>query len=159
MSIDSSLETEIIDAIGASRFNCSDPVWNDWADRWCAGEDRSSESACRAARAARLASGRPNDEDLDEIYPSPGLDSPDHELLWRDVLEMEYRLLELRSGPALYADREAEYSKRGMDAAELAAWAAALAAGASSGSPVVAERIAPFALFQARQARRLLEDD
>ena len=60
------LEEEIVRAIEAARLACREPLWNIWAERWLSQKDRTAESAHRAARDARVASGRPNAEDLDE---------------------------------------------------------------------------------------------
>lgn len=154
------LEEEIARAIEAARQACREPLWNDWADRWLSEQDRSAESAHRAARDARVASGRPNAEDLDEheehaSEARSGIGF--HAGLYLDVAQMEQTKARFHASSVLFADAEAERTKRTMTAAELAAYAAALAVGAMGSSEFVAERIGPLALRHARTAQRLAQ--
>jgi len=152
------LEEEIRRAIEAARRACVEPRWNEWAERWLAQLDRSAESAHRAACDARLASGRPNAEDLHEheAYVSHGRDGPGLRAdFYLDVAKMEHTETRFAATEPMHADREAERAKRSMTAAELAAYAAALAVGAMGSSEFVAERIGPLALRHAREAQQL----
>ena len=160
MNTNHELEQEIVRAIEAARQACSEPLWNDWAERWLSEQDRTAESAHRAARDARVASGRPNAEDLDEheefaSQARTGLGF--HSGLYLDVAQMEQVKAQHRVVEVLVADEEAERTKRTMTAAELAAHAAALAVGAMRGSEFVAERIGPLAIRHARTAQRLVQ--
>jgi len=46
------LEQKVAFAILCAKNVHDDPAWNDWADRWLSGKDRSRAAAARAARAA-----------------------------------------------------------------------------------------------------------
>lgn len=154
------LEEEIVRAIEAARRACAEPLWNDWADRWLSSQDRTAESAHRAARDARVASGRPNTEDLHDHQEcaSLALDGIGlHAEVYLDVVRMEEAKSHFAAGQALVADEEAERAKLTMTAAELAAHAAALAMGAQRSPEFVAERIGPLALRHARTAQRIAQ--
>lgn len=156
------LEEEIRRAIEAARRACVEPLWNDWAEGWLSRADRSAASANRAARDARVASGRPNAEDLDEHqeYASQALEGVGfHAGFYLEVAEMENAKARLAARDVLHADEEAERAKRTMAAAELAAHAAALAVGAMQSSEFVAERIGPLAVRHARMAQQLAQSD
>ena len=154
------LELEIRRAVTAARRACPEPLWKDWADRWLSEEDRSMASAHRAARDARVASGRPNAEDLDEhqeyvqqAHEGIGF----HAGLYLDVAEMEQATARFSLTEVFAADEEAERAKLTMRAAELAAHAAELVAGSNEGPAFIAERIGGLALRHARTALRLAE--
>lgn len=154
------LEEEIARAIEAARRACTEPLWNSWAERWLSEQDRSAESAHRAARDARVASGRPNAEDLDEHeeHASEARTGVGfHAGLYLDVAQMEQMKAQFRVTQVFVADAEAERTKLTMAAAELAAHAAALAVGAMRSSDFVAERIGPLAIRHARTAQRLAQ--
>ncbi len=154
------LEEEVVRAIEAARQACAEPLWNDWADRWLSQQDRTAESAHRAARDARVASGRPNAEDLDEHeeHASQARTGVGFKAsLYIDVAQMEQAKAEFASTQVFLADEEAERTKITMTVAELAAYAAALAVGAMGSSEFVAERIGPLAIRHARAAQRLAE--
>lgn len=154
------LEEEIVRAIEAARRACSEPLWNGWAERWLSAQDRTAESAHRAARDARVASGRPNAEDLYEHEECASIGSAVigfHADVYLDVVRMEEAKSHLAASQVLVADEEAERTKLTMAAAELAAHAAALAVGAQHSSAFVAERIGPLALRHARTALRLAQ--
>lgn len=154
------LEQEIARAIEAARQACAEPLWNRWADQWLSRQDRSAASAHRAARDARVASGRPNAEDLDEHeeYATQARSGVGfHEGLYLGIAQMEQLKAQLRASQVYLADAEAERTKLTMAAAELAAYAAALAMGAMGSSEFVAERIGPLALRHARTAQRLAQ--
>ncbi len=160
MNTNQELEEEIVRAIEAAREACAEPLWNDWAERWLSQQDRSAESAHRAARDARVASGRPNAEDLDEHeeYASQARSGVGfHAGLYLDIAAMEQVKSQLAAPKVLVADAEAERAKLTMTAAELAAHAAALAVGAMGSSEFVAERIGPLAIRHARTAQRLAQ--
>ena len=160
MNTNHELEEEIVRAIEAARRACTEPLWNCWAEGWLSDQDRSPESAHRAARDARVASGRPNAEDLDEHeeYASQALTGLGfHAGLYLDVAHMEHAKAQLRASRVFVADEEAERTKLTMTAAELAAHAAALAVGAMRSSEFVAERIGPLAIRHARAAQRLIQ--
>lgn len=117
-------------------------------------------SAHRAARDARVASGRPNAEDLDEHHEyvqqaREGIGF--HVGLYLDVAEMEHATARFALTEVFAADEEAERAKLTMRAAELAAHAAELVAGATESPAFIAERISGLALRHARTARRLAE--
>ena len=57
MNTNRELEEEIVRAIEAARRACAEPTWNDWAERWLSDQDRTPESAHRAARDARRRGG------------------------------------------------------------------------------------------------------
>lgn len=154
------LEEEIVRAIEAARQACTEPLWNSWAERWLSQADRSAESAHRAARDARVASGRPNAEDLDEhqLHASQARTGVGfHAGLYLDVAEMEHVKTQFSASQVFVADEEAARTKLTMTVAELAAHAAALAVGAMGSSEFVAERIGPLAIRHARAAQRLAE--
>jgi len=160
MSTIRELEEEVRRAIEAARGACAEPLWNHWAQAWLSQQDRTAESAYRAARNARVASGRPNAEDLEEheeyvsgVQIGDGFPAG----LYLGVAEMERAKARFAVTQVFAADEEAERAKLTMAVAELAAHAAALAVGAMRSSEFVAERIGPLAIRHARTAQRLAQ--
>ena len=52
---DCTLNQRVVFAILCAKSVCSDPAWNEWADRWLDGSDRTTAGGAAAVRAASAA--------------------------------------------------------------------------------------------------------